>query len=197
MIASVTGFIVAPHLKIESNIIFIYGNVRLNICGKGTRFRSYYTISRGSVGKLNTFFLNRIVRQSEEPRHKSGKKISFYGTKGFLTCFSISRRKPHSKIPKTHLFTAFWRGHSWKFSKMKVIFLNFLEILFQKDFHFTAQWSSWHVSPSIPKNRTQKYSKLTYLQHFEVWHSWKFSKMKVFVFLNFLEISFSHLRLGS
>ncbi len=71
------------------------------------------------------------MRRSEELRYKSEKKFPFYGIVGFLTCFSVDYQKPLSEVPTTHLATAFWSWHSWKFSIMKIfVFPNFLEIFF-------------------------------------------------------------------
>ncbi len=50
-----------------------------------------------------------------------------------------------------------------------------------------AYWISWHVSLSIPENSTQKYPKLLLFTAFWSRHSRKFSKIKVFVFLNILK----------
>ncbi len=74
---------------------------------------------------------------------------------------------------------------------MKVfVFPNFLELLFEKNFHFMAHGASWRVPISIRENRIQKPTKLTSLQHFEVDLPGKLSKMKVYVFQNFIEILF-------
>ncbi len=71
--------------------------------------------------------------RSEESRHKSRKKFSFYGTVYFLTFFSTDPRKQHSKIPKTYLSTAFWSWYSWEFSKIRVfVFLIFFLIFWKK-----------------------------------------------------------------
>ncbi len=85
------------------------------------------------------------------------KKFPFHGTLGFLISFSVDPRKTHSKIAKiTHLYINLsW--YSRKFSKLKVfVFLNFLEILFKKNFHFMARWASWYVSLWISENRAEK-----------------------------------------
>ncbi len=57
-----------------------------------------------------------------------------------------------------------------------------------------AHRATLHISLSIPENRTQKYPKPPLSASFRSWYSRKFSKMKVFVFLDIL---FSDLRLGS
>ncbi len=114
------------------------------------------------------------------------KNISILWQSGLLDMFLCYDQRPHSKILKTHPTAAFWSWHSWKFSKMKVFV--FLKILFKKNFLFISQWVFRHVSLLFPKKRTQKYSKFTSSIEFWSWHSWKFSKMKVFVFLYFLKI---------
>ncbi len=59
-------------------------------------------------------------------------------------------------------------------------FLIISKFCFKKSFHFMAHWASWHVPPSIPKNRPQKHPELTSLQYFETdilknFQKWKFS----------------------
>ncbi len=98
----------------------------------------------------------------------SRRKKLFYGTVGFLACFSIDPRKPHSKIPKTRLYN--------------ILKLAFLEIFKNGCFCF-SQFSRNFVFLKISilctvgiltcfsinlKNRPQKYPKLISLQHFEV-----------------------------
>ncbi len=83
--------------------------------------------------KINSLqiFKNENFCISQFSQNFSIKKFPFYGAVGFLTCFSIDPRKSHSKIPKTHLSTAFWIWHSWKVSKIQAfVFLNFFEMFF-------------------------------------------------------------------
>ncbi len=111
------------------------------------------------------------------------KKIPFYGAQGFLTSSSVDSWKSDSKIPKPPLSTAIWSWYSRKFSKIKVfVFPNFLKILLKKNFNFMARRPSWHVSLSIPENRTQKHLKLTSPQHVEVDISGNFQKRKFLFF---------------
>ncbi len=94
------------------------------------------------------------------------------------------------RTPKTHLSTAFWSWHYQKFSKIKIfIFPNFLEILLKKNFIL------WHIGfldmflcrfPKTVLKNTQTHLSTAFWS----WHTWKFSKMKVFVFPNFLKIWF-------
>ncbi len=49
-------------------------------------------------------FKNESFRFPQFPRNFVYNKFSFCGTLGFLTCFSVDPRKPHSKIPKTTLY---------------------------------------------------------------------------------------------
>ncbi len=72
------------------------------------------------------------MTRSEKPGHKFKKNSILYHS-ALVDIFSVDPRKPHSKIPKTHLSTAFWSWHSWDFLKIKVLVLfNFLKILFKK-----------------------------------------------------------------
>ncbi len=78
----------------------------------------------------------------------------------------------------------------WNFSKCDAIWETGSK---WKNIHFMAQWRFWHVSLSIPENHTQKYSKHTSLQHFEVDISGNYQKWKFLFFLSFLKILFSDL----
>ncbi len=75
-------------------------------------------------------------------------------------------------------FPKIFKNESFRFSQFSRNFVS-------KNFHFKAQWSSWHGSLSITENRTQKHPKLTSLQHFEVdipknFQKWKFSFLSIF-----------------
>ncbi len=113
-------------------------------------------------------------------------KFPVFGTMGFLTCFSIDSRKPHTKLPKTHLSAALGSWHSWKF----LFFSIFSKLYFKKkkSFHFTVGFvTCFSVDTQNPNSKLPKTHLFT---AFWSWHSWKFWKIKVFVFLNFLEILF-------
>ncbi len=59
-------------------------------------------------------------------------------------------------------FPEIFKNESFCFSQFSRNFI------FLNNVHFMAQATSGHVSPPIPKNRTQKCSKLTSPQHFEI-----------------------------
>ncbi len=102
----------------------------------------------------------------------------------------VSLSIPENRTQKYPKLTSLWHFEvdiPENFQKLNFYFLNFLEILFSKHVHFMAQWASLNVSLSITKNRPQKYPKLKFSIAFWNWHSWKFLKMKVFVFFSFLE----------
>ncbi len=81
------------------------------------------------------------------------KKNSFYGTLGFLTCFSVDPRKPHSKIPKTTSL----------YSTLKMIFP---EIFKNENFRFSqySQKFFFRLMPRFPRSPHKL------LRHFEI--SW-------------------------
>ncbi len=62
---------------------------------------------------------------------------------------------------KTFIFENFQKNKSFRFSQFSRNFV-------LRNLNFMEQSVSWHVSLLIPENRTQKYPKLTSLQHSEV-----------------------------
>ncbi len=124
------------------------------------------------------------------PGRNRKKKFSFYGTVGYLTCFSIDPRKLHSKIRKTHLSTAFWSWFLEIFKNKNFCFSQFSEILFKT---ISILWRSWLLDMFLrpfPKTAL-KIPKIHLSAAFWSWHSLKFSKIRVLIFLNFLDILFS------
>ncbi len=126
-----------------------------------------------------------LARRSEEPRHKSENEIYILWHSGLLDKFLYQFPKTTLKNTRTPLYSILKLTFLKIFKNKGFGFLNFLKILFYKSFHFVAQWASWHVSLSIPKNRTQKYLKLTSLYHFDVdipgnLKKWKFLFFSVF-----------------
>ncbi len=201
---------------------------------------------------LGCNFANNLenTMRSEEPSHK----ISILWLSGFLDMFI--HRSPKTALKNTQnsppcsilklTFREIFKNEIFLFSQFSRNYV-------YKNFHFMVHWPFWHVSLTIPENRTQKYPKppldsnlkLTFPEIFKYesfrfpqfswnfvykkfpfygtlrtcfsvdpenrtqkypkpplstsfWssHSGKFSKIKVFVFLNILKFFFD-LCLGS
>ncbi len=134
------------------------------------------------------------MRRSEEPRHKSEKKFRFYGTVSFLTCF-IDPRKPHKKYPNFTSLHHFDVDIPENFQNKSICFSQFSRNFVQKNIHL------WHSElldmflcwfPKIELKNIQNSPP----RHFEVDILGNFQKWE-FVFLNFFDILFSDLHLGS
>ncbi len=78
---------------------------------------------------------------------------------------------------------------SFKILFAKAIWVTQAQVL-RKNLNFMALWASWHVSLSIPENRTQNYSKLTSLQHFEINIPGNFQKLTFSFFSIFSKLCF-------
>ncbi len=141
---------------------------------------------------MNVFILHILNEtRSEKPGHKS-EKFPFYDIVDLYACFYVDPRKSHSKIPRTHHFTAFWYWHSWSFSKLKVfVFHNFFEILFKKSFSFYGavgrfltcfSADSWKPHLNTQNSPLYSISKLRFLGIFknESFRFFQFSRNFVF-----------------
>ncbi len=121
----------------------------------------------------------------------AGIRFPFYGTLGFLTCFSVHLRKPHSKTTKTRLSAVFWsctlpeifRNESFRFNQFSRNFV------FKKSSIYGALgfFACFSVDP---RKLHSKNPKLTSLQYFEVDISGNFQKWKFLFFPIFSKCCF-------
>ncbi len=138
------------------------------------------------------------MRRSEEPRHKLEKEISILWHSGLLDMFLYRFPKTTLKNTQNSPFYSILKLAFLKiFKNVSFHFSQFSRNFVFKKFHFVVQWVSWYVSLSIPKIALKNTQNSLLYSSFWSWRYWKFSKMKVFVFINFFEILFSDICLGS
>ncbi len=111
------------------------------------------------------------MRQPEAPRHKSEKKIPFYGTLGFLTCSKNRAQKYQNSPPYSILkltFLEIFKIESFLLSQFSPNF-DFKKFLFYRTVGFLTCFSIDPQKPlsKVPKTHLYSILKLTFLEIFK------------------------------
>ncbi len=135
------------------------------------------------LNEFNSSYKNRNLTFVMIKLEKNFECMSQWASWHVSLSIPENRTQKYLKLPSVQNFEV---DILKNFQKWKFLFSSiFSKFCLEKNFHVMTQEASWHVSLSISKNCTQKYPKLTSLQHFEVdiprnFQKWKFSFFWIF-----------------